>query len=330
MAIKVSYILGILNAERTLKECIDSILMQDFSKKDYEIIIIDGGSKDKTIDMVKSYMKREKGIKLFNNPNKLSEGRGNGKDQGVSRAKGEFIIFLDHDNILTNRDWLKHILEPFKDKNIMASQSLTSPQEKDTNFLRYVNALGVEDPFAAPYSLTSQIILNPSKFKKDGDYYTYNLSKRNILFIGANGCAFRKKVFKIINGYTRDVDVSASMASKNMKVAVHIKPRVYHKTSNNMFSFLKKKAIYFHRFIDKEYEHKSFNWTKVGNPPSIFRFFIMVLTNLTLIVPLIQVLPIMYRTKKFYWVMHPFYVFFMTLLYGFVTISKIKNFIKYI
>jgi glycosyltransferase involved in cell wall biosynthesis len=128
MAIKVSYVLGILNAERTLKECIDSILMQDFSKKDYEIIIIDGGSKDKTIDIVKSYMKREKCIKLFNNPNKLSEGKGNGKDQGVSRAKGEFIVFLDHDNILTNKNWLKHILEPFNDKSIMASQSLTSPQ----------------------------------------------------------------------------------------------------------------------------------------------------------------------------------------------------------
>ena len=46
MAPKISYVLGIYNAERTLEECLDSILMQNISKKDYEVLIIDGGSTD--------------------------------------------------------------------------------------------------------------------------------------------------------------------------------------------------------------------------------------------------------------------------------------------
>jgi glycosyltransferase involved in cell wall biosynthesis len=326
----VSYVLGILNAERTLRECLDSILMQSYQKKYYEIIVVDGGSTDSTLEIVKSYMKRESNIRLFHNPHKLSEGKGMAKDQGVSKSKGKFIVFLDHDNILLNKDWLKHIMEPFKDKRVMASQSLTAPMSRDTNFLNYINALGVEDPFATPYSLVAQLVLNPEKFEKANDYFTFDLSKDRILFFGANGCAFRKSVFIRIGGYTRDVDVSAQMANKNMRVAIHSRPRVYHKTSNNMFSFMKKKATYFYRFINKEYKTKSFNWTQVGQPPSTIRYFLMVLTNLTFIVPLFDVLPQMIKTRKFFWLLHPFYVFFFTLMMIFITIPKIRNFIDYI
>lgn len=330
MVIKISYILGIYNAERTLKECLDSILMQNIDKKYYEILIMDGGSTDKTLEIIKSYMKKEKNIKLFHNLKKLSEGKGNGKDQGVSKAKGKYLVFLDHDNILLNKDWINQMLMPFKDKEVMASQSLLGYKQSDTNFLKYINALGVEDPFAVPYSLVSQVILNPNKFKQTNNYFIFNLSKKNILFFGANGCIFRKSVFKIINGYTRDVDVSATMAEHNMKVAIPKISRLHHKTSNNMFSFLKKKTIYFYRFINKEYETKSFKWTQLGSPPSTIRFFLTVLTNLTLIVPLFQILPKFAQDKKLFWLLHPFYVFYITLLYGFVTLIKFRNFLKYV
>src|SRR3989344_53953 len=330
MTIEITYILGIFNAERTLKECLDSILMQDVNKKSYEILIMDGGSTDNTLKIIKEYISKEKNIKLFHNLNKLSEGKGNGKDQGVSKAKGKYLVFLDHDNIILSKDWINQMLEPFKDKEVMASQSLLDYKQSDTNFLKYINALGVEDPFAAPYSLVSQIALNPSKFKKVNNSYIFNLSKKNILFFGANGCIFRKSIFKTINGYTRDVDVSASMAEHNMKVAVPIKPRIYHNTSNNMLSFLKKKMIYFYRFINKEYKTKSFKWTQLGSPPSTIRFFLTVLTNLTLIVPLYQIMPKFIADKKLFWLLHPFYVFYITLLYGFITLLKFKNFLKYI
>ncbi|MBS3082020.1 glycosyltransferase [Candidatus Pacearchaeota archaeon] len=330
MVVKVSYVLGIYNAERTLRECLDSILAQDFSKKDYEIIVVDGGSTDNTLKIVKEYTKKEKNVKVFYNPNKLSEGKGNGKDQGVKKAKGQFIVFLDHDNILIGKNWLKNMLKPFTDKSINASQSMLNPLKKDTNFLKYINALGVEDPFATPYSLVAQVALKPNKFNLENNHYKFDLSPNSILFFGANGCIFRKSVFDKIGGYTRDVDVSANMAFKNMSVAVPLNSRVYHKTSNNMLSFLKKKLIYFYRFIDKEYEIKSFKWTQVGQPPSTIRFFLMVLTNLTLIIPLISILPKIAKDKQLFWLLHPFYIFYITILYGMVTITKIKNFIKYL
>ena len=199
--VKISFILGILNAERTLRECLDSILRQDFPKKDYEIVIIDGGSTDRTLVIIGEYRKKNKNIRLLHNPHKLSEGRGMSKDMGVDKSKGKIVIFLDHDNIIIGKDWLKKIIYPFEDGKVMASQSLLKPIKGDNNFLKYVNDSGVEDPFAIPYSLVAQMQMNPQNFKIErSSYYIYQLDKRNILYGGANGCAFRKSVFLEIGG----------------------------------------------------------------------------------------------------------------------------------
>lgn len=327
---KVSIILGIYNAERTLEECLNSIFIQDYPKKNYEIIIVDGGSTDSTLEIVNKFMNKNKNISLFHNPNKLSEGKGMSKDIGVHKSKGEFVIFLDHDNIIMEKTWLKHILLPFKDRRVMASQSLLAYKEDDSLFVKYVNALGVEDPFATPCSLVSQIVLYPKKFKVvDGKYYFYTLDKKNVLFGGANGCAFRKKVFGIIGGYTRDVDVFALMAEKGMSVAVPLKGRVHHKTSNDMLGFLKKKGIYFYRFINNDYKSKKFRWVP-GNFRGKLKFVLSVLSNLSFIVPSFLAIRQSIRTNRLFWLLHPFYLFFITLEYGIITLTKLRNFMRYV
>lgn len=330
--IEISFILGILNAERTLYECLESIFAQDFPKEKYEVIIIDGGSTDKTLEIIKDFMKKYENISLLHNPHKLSEGRGMSKDMGVNAAKGEIVIFLDHDNILIGKGWLKEIIAPLKkDNEIMASQSLLQFKENDTNFLKYVNAVGVEDPFAIPYSLPAQVVLHPEMFNTiDKRYYLYKLEKDNILYGGANGCTFRKSVFDVIGGYTRDVDVFASMSEFRMKVAVPLKPRVYHKTSSNLLNYMIKKGIYFYRFIDNEYAKKSFKWTQRGSGTiGKIRFFLMIAYNLSFFGPLVNGLRQVKRTGRLFWLLHPFYVFFITFEYGLITLFKIKNFFRY-
>ena len=326
--LKVSFILGIYNAERTLNACLESIFMQDYPRLKYEVIIVDGGSTDRTLRIVKDFMKKYPNIKLFHNQKKLSEGRGMSKDIGVNKSKGEIVIFLDHDNIILHKDWLKNILYPFNDSEIMVSQSQLEFKDTDSNFIKYINALGVEDPFAAPVSLLSQIIFHPERFKIiDGKYYLYKVNEKNLLFGGANGCAFRKKVFSKINGYTRGVDVFASMAEYEMLVAVPIYSRIHHETSNDMLTFLKKKGVYFFRFINAEYKEKKFRWI-----PKDFRgkikFALAIFYNLTLLGPSILALRQIIKTKRFFWIIHPFFLFFITLEYGLITLFRFRNFIK--
>lgn len=328
---ETSYVLAILNAERTLEECLNSIFSQEYPREKYEVIIVDGGSNDKTLEIVKKFMKKYKNIRLIHNPHKLSEGRGMGKAMGINSARGEFVAILDHDNIIMQKDWIKKMLFPFKDNpEVMASQSMLDFRENDGNFLKYVNAAGVEDAFAIPYSLVAQVVFHPEKFEfVKNRYYIHKLDKNNVLFGGANGCIFRKEVFDIIKGYTRDVNVSASMADHAMTFAVVKNAKIHHKTGSNFLSFLKKKIIYFHRFISYGYKEENFKWV----PSSLqgkARFSLMVLGNLTLIVPLLIGARQWIRTGRAFWLLHPFYVFCMTLVYGLVTLLKMKNYMSYV
>lgn len=324
----ISIVLGIYNAERTLDECLSSIFNQNFPLEKYEVIIVDGGSKDNTMDIVSKYKNTWPNVKVLHNPNQLSEGLGNGKDQGVNASEGDIIIFIDHDNIMLTNDWLERIIEPFKDEDIFASQSFLKYKSNDSFFLKYINAVGVEDPFAIPHSIVAQAVLNPQKFEKVNNYFFHVLNPDWVLFGGANGCAFRKSVFEKIGGYTRDVDVFASMADYKMKVALPIGAYIYHKTANNIFSFLKKKGIYFYRFIQNDYSWKKFSWSGKDFKGNLF-FFIRVLYNLSLIGPCFLAIKQIIKTKELFWLIHPPFLFLITVEYGLITLIKFQNFARY-
>jgi glycosyltransferase involved in cell wall biosynthesis len=327
----VSFVLAIYNAERTLREALNAILNQDYPRENYEIIIVDGGSEDKTVEIVEDFMKEHKNIKLIHNPYKFSEGKGMGRDQGIKAAKNEILVQLDHDNILKDKNWLNEILFAFDDDDeIGVVQSLLDFRKSDNSFIKYLNSLGVEDPFAAPYSLVSQVTLSPKKFKMiKNKYFVYQLKKKNVLFAGANGCAFKREIFDKIGGWTRDVDVFAEMAKHRVKVAVIKDSKVVHDTTADLNSFLKKKGTYFHRFITEQYKEKSYKWVEEGFSEKV-RFALRVIFNLSLIGPSLVSLKQSVKTKNFFWFWHPILLFLITLEYSFLTLLSIRNFFEYI
>ena len=327
--IRLSYVLGILNAESTLSECLDSIFHQDYPENEYEVIIIDGGSSDKTLKIIREYKKSHNNLRLLHNPKKLSEGKGMSKDLGIMAAKGEFIILLDHDNIILNKNWLTTILSIFKDKKIMAVQSLLGYKKGSNLFLKYINAAGVEDPFAIPYSLVSQVSMHPEKFVSDSLAYYLDLDDKNHLFGGANGCVFRKEVFDIIGGYTRDTDVFKAMSDKKMKVAVAKNVYVFHKTSSDMLKFLIKKGKYISGFMHSGYKYRNFRWVGSDSKGKI-KFALIVASNLVILPELLEGLRMFFKSGNLFWILHPFYTFFVTLEYIVISLLNLKGFISYI
>jgi glycosyltransferase involved in cell wall biosynthesis len=89
----VSVIIPAHNEERFIKETIDSILSQTYKK--FEIIVVNDGSKDKTVQIVKELMKKEKRIKLVSFD--MGHSAAFARNNGVKNAKGEIIIFQDAD-----------------------------------------------------------------------------------------------------------------------------------------------------------------------------------------------------------------------------------------
>ncbi|HAJ60096.1 MAG TPA: glycosyl transferase family A [Cyanobacteria bacterium UBA8543] len=90
----ISVIIPVYNGEKTIKETIESVLNQTFTN--FEIIVINDGSKDATIQIVESI--QDPRIKLFSYPN---AGQAASRNRGISKAVGEFIAFLDADDLWT-------------------------------------------------------------------------------------------------------------------------------------------------------------------------------------------------------------------------------------
>jgi glycosyltransferase involved in cell wall biosynthesis len=93
-AIKVSVIVPVFNSEPYLKECLNSIVKQTL--KDIEIIIVDDGSTDNSLNIVKAYAREDARITILTQNNK---GAGAARNAGIDIARGQYLSFLDSDDI---------------------------------------------------------------------------------------------------------------------------------------------------------------------------------------------------------------------------------------
>ena len=104
----ISIIILTFNSTKYIKSCLDSLFAQDY--QDFEIIIVDNGSKDGTPHLIKENYPQ---VRLIQNKENL--GACKGKNQGIDIAKGSWILTLDCDVIL-ERNFLKNIAEFIKGK----------------------------------------------------------------------------------------------------------------------------------------------------------------------------------------------------------------------
>lgn len=89
---KVSVIIRAYNSEKTIKRAIDSVLNQDFPKKNFEVIAIDDGSTDRTLKTLKQYQNKIRLIK------QRHQGAIKSANLGFGVAKGKYLILLDSDD----------------------------------------------------------------------------------------------------------------------------------------------------------------------------------------------------------------------------------------
>lgn len=112
---KISFISTIYNEGATIENFLNSILNQ--SKKPDEIIIVDGGSTDQTIPLMKNVMKKFIKNKITFTYLIKKGNRSVGRNEAIKHATGEIIVCSDAGNVL-DKNWVKNITEPFKDKKV--------------------------------------------------------------------------------------------------------------------------------------------------------------------------------------------------------------------
>lgn len=92
---KYSFIIPVYNVEKVIRRCIDSILYQTI--QDFEIILIDDGSSDRSGEICDSYSSRDNRIVVIH---KNNAGVSSTRNMGLERVKGQYIIFLDSDDYI--------------------------------------------------------------------------------------------------------------------------------------------------------------------------------------------------------------------------------------
>lgn len=210
----ISVIIPAYNSEKTIGETIQSVLNQTFS--DFELIVINDGSTDKTLEITSHI--QDSRIKVFSYPN---AGGAISRNRGFSHSSGEFIAFLDADDL-----WTPDKLEA----QLKALQS---------------------NPEAAVAYSWLNVIDESGKFLRGGNYRTENGDIFAKLFLvpfvesGSNPL-IRRQAFIDVNGFdeslpaSQDYDLYLRLAARYNFIAVPLPQVLYRISSNSMSANVKR------------------------------------------------------------------------------------------
>jgi glycosyltransferase involved in cell wall biosynthesis len=105
---KVSVILAVKNEERTIGHAIESVLKIDYPN--YEVIVVDGGSEDQTVTVMKNH-----NVKVIQVKDSTP---GQGRNVGVVNSSSSVVAFIDGDCYVKSKDWLRNSVDLLRQRNI--------------------------------------------------------------------------------------------------------------------------------------------------------------------------------------------------------------------
>jgi len=207
---KTSFITTVLNEEKSIKDLLDSLDKQ--TQKPNQVIIVDGGSTDKTVSIIKKYPKKSFPIKLII---KSGFNPSQARNLAVSKAKHNTIVASDAGCIL-DENWLKRIIEPFANKSIGSVAGFY-----------HVKAETVFQKCVAPF-----VAVMPDKFNPE----TFLPSSRSI--------AFKKTAWQKADKYPDNLKscedlIFAVNLKQNTNMVIKSSAIVYWRQAENLIQFFK-------------------------------------------------------------------------------------------
>ena len=162
---KYSFVVPVYQVEQYLEACVSSILRQTYS--DYEIILIDDGSRDRSGELCDSYALRHGNVHVIHQEN---AGASVSRNVGIRTAAGEYIIFLDSDDYWDDTEGLRKIddlIQPDVDIVAFASRNFYSDSGKTAaDRYDYPDILNSMKPQECLVYLVEHDLLNLSPAKK--------------------------------------------------------------------------------------------------------------------------------------------------------------------
>lgn len=223
----ISVIIPVYNGEKTIRETIESVLKQSFY--DLELIVINDGSTDSTLEIVSSI--KDSRLKIFSYPN---AGLAISRNRGITYASGEFVSFLDADDI-----WTADKLE----------LQLKALQENPQAAVAYSWTDLIDE--------SSQFLRPSSHITANGDVYA-RLLLINFLENGSNPL-IRKQALTKVGGFDEslsgaaDWDMWLRLAACYHFVAVPSAQILYRVSTNSMSASIYRQAIEQIKVLEKAF-----------------------------------------------------------------------------
>lgn len=198
---KTSFIATVLNEEENIVDLLTSIFTQ--TKLPDEVIIVDGGSRDKTISKILSF----KNIKLIRKKGNRSVGR----NEAIKSSRGDIILISDAGCIL-DKNWVENITSPFNDKEVDVVAGYYSTKS-DSVFEK---------------CLTPYVLVMPDK-----------INEKNFL-PASRSMALRKKVWKKAGGFPKkyshneDYVFAKRLKEENFNIVFRKNAKVFWKPRKNL------------------------------------------------------------------------------------------------
>lgn len=167
--IKISVVMSVYNGEKYLKQAIESILNQSF--EDFEFIIINDGSTDKSLEILNEFQQKDERIKIVSRENK---GLIYSLNEGVKLAQGEYIARMDADDVSTpNR--LEKQLKYAQEKGLIVCGTWAKGIDslgnkvKDMNYPPSADKVKIYTLLHNPF-IHSSVLFRKDIFEKVGGY----------------------------------------------------------------------------------------------------------------------------------------------------------------
>ncbi len=305
---RVSFVIPTKNNGRTLKRCLDSIFSQTIPKNQIEVIIVDGGSTDETIQIAKEYE-----VEILNNHSVHQDGLSGGRNIGLSISNGEFIVFLNADQCLSCPEWLSDMLDPLlSDESVVASISPLLIDRQSTWLNRYNSY--VEFPFVTTLSraLRARSIYEFFEFgpSSTNRVVTLAVCDRIRVFIGT-GMITRRKVLEAVGGYDFDLDTATRAVRAGFRkycLVGKVGYLHYHYGGNSMRDYLSHKITavrWFLSFYGSGNAREPMLGGMYGNERSLRAWLISVLGICTLFGSLTETRKLFLRSRDPASLFHP-------------------------
>lgn len=107
---KLSIIIPVYNVEKYVGRCLESCLDQDLPKDEYEIIVVNDGTQDNSVQVIEKYIKPENNVTLIHREN---GGLSAARNTGLKHAQGEYVWFVDSDDWI-EKDSLSKLIQYIK------------------------------------------------------------------------------------------------------------------------------------------------------------------------------------------------------------------------